>query len=730
MQDEWQRLDEVVTVLTTATHWQMVCDTLQVILSPQATVFRLSHRGRKLTTGRAGEGFWISHEPRLRQAMLDQAPVHLAEGVWAGWWIPWSGGALHLSADLALPPRWLLTVAHLLSQFQRLPAAGTARGEDVKALRQLNELSWIIHGTPDLASLLRELPGHLGRHLGLSHCALLRLDDGHSLGMVVGGWELGISHPAWADLVFERHSPLGDVLWAAPAGRWQADTGSDEWRSARASALLAHGDALLAPLHAFGERWGLLLVRHPRPRSQRLGRLLAATADHVAIALSIRARSAAEADRRRQAEASFQAAPTPLALLDGEGGILAPNTAAQTLLGEALTPQAPFYQLLAAPDRQRVRDAWLDLESGRTVRIPAVGLLGPSSASTMRQVACNLAPLAADVPAIPTEDAAHGALARAVLSLCDHTSLVRQIRSHEAAVRLWESLAMALPVRIALVDASHHLVWANALPEGLSGTSCCCHPLFQEPDGGGCMALLALGQGITRRLAGGSLGSGGLPVQVWPVWDGERGILGAIAMTSLGATGGGGDAAAWAVVGQLLDGIRHDLHNPLGVISGRTEALRLDGVQSPHVDAIDRAVDRQVAMLRTLAAWKPTSGLVTASDVVEMAQETLTGLREVARSVALGWEVLATDVPLMTLAAPVHLQAFLTALFLLPGRAKGLRALRLICHGEPGWIHLRVEGADALPPLGPDGRDLLAALEGEAVAGGPTPTWRVPRWPY
>jgi PAS domain-containing protein len=717
MQDEWQRLDEVVTVLTTATNWQMVCDTLQVILAPQATIYRMSHRGRKLTTSRPGEGIWISHEPRLRQAMIDQAPVHVPDGPITGWWVPWSGGALHLDAALALPPRWLLTVAHLLSQFQRLPAAGTARGEDVKALRQLNELSWIIHGKPDLATLLAELPGHLGRHLGLSHCALLRLDAASGQGMVAGSWELGISRPVWSDLVFERHSPLGEVLWEAPAGRWRQDAADHDWRSARAAELLAHGDSLIAPLQAFGDRWGLLIVRHPRPRSQRLGRLLAATADHMAIALAIRTQGTASEQRRRQAEASFRAAPTPLALLDGEGAVLEPNAAAQDLLGTDLQPHTPFYQLLAAPDRQRVRDAWLDLESGRAVSIPGVGLLGEAQGEGLRQVTCNLAPL---------PDAAwQNHMARAVLSLCDHSGFIRQIRGLEAAVRLWEDLAAALPVRVALVDADHRLIWTNRPVEDGGRPRNCCHPLFQDPQGGVCTALLALQQGVTRRMTG----AAGTPVQVWPVLDADRTVLGAIAMGGAEAPGAGGEAAVWAVVGQLLDVVRHDLHNPLGVISGRAEALRLDGVTGPHVDAIDRAVERQVRMLQTLATWRPRPLPAATVCLVETAQATLGSLQDVARAVAQGWEVVATDAPLMVMAPPARLQGLLTALFLLPGRARGLRQLRLVCHGEPGWIHLSVAGAQDLPPLGADGRGLLADLGGEVVTSGPTPSWRVPRWP-
>jgi signal transduction histidine kinase len=726
VQDEWQRLDAVVAVLTGATTWPLVCEGLQGVLAPLARVYRLSHRGRKLTTGRAGGGFWISHEPRLRQAMAEMAPVHLPEGPCAGWWIPWSAGALHLAEHLVLPPRWLLTVAHLLSQFQRLPVASPAHGEDVKALRQLNELGWIIHSTPDLATLLRELPGHLGRHLALSHCAVVRLDGEQGQGTVVGGWESGVSQPSWLALTFARHSPLGEVLWDVPAGRWQPAMVGPDWHSARADELLAHGDVLMAPLRAFDGRWGLLVVRHPRPRSQRLARLLGATADHVALALAIRARAARSEQRRRQAETLFHVAPAALAVLDGAGGILESNGAAQSMLDTKLSPHTPFYQLLAAPDRQRVRDAWLDLENGKPVPIPSVALLPATAGGPIRQVACHLAPVPAETLREP--------LSRAVLSLCDHSVLIEQRRQLSAEVSLWEGLGAGLPVRFAIVDATHHLIGTNG-PDG--ETMGCCSPLFQDPAGGVCLALQALQQGVTRRLPHGTIGAAGAPTLVWPVRDVDRTIIGVVAMAGAVDVVEGGesqppatpaDSAGWAVMGRLFDAVRHDLLNPLGVISGRVGALRLDGLESPHFDPIDRAVDRQVGILRTLASWRPQAGTPEPVDLVDVAQNVLQGLGQIAQAVAQGWTVVATDSPLMVLAPLAAVQALLTAIILLPGHARGRRQIRLVCHGEPGWVCLMVDGTDALPVLASEGQDLLACLGGHTLAGDPSPTWRVPRW--
>jgi PAS domain-containing protein len=558
---------------------------------------------------------------------------------------------------------------------------------------------------------------------------VVRLDGDGAQGSVVGGWESGVSRPSWQDLSFARHSPLGEILWEVPAGRWQQAMVDTDWHSDRAAELLAHGDVLMAPLHAFERRWGLLVVRHPRPRSQRLARLLLATADHVAIALTVRARAAQCEQRRIQAEALFRSAPAALAVLDGEGSIIEPNGAAQAMLGAELPPHTPFYQLLAAPDRQRVRDAWLDLESGRPVMIPSVALLPGAAGGPVRQVACNLAP-------VPVE-ALRAPFSRAVLSLCDHSAMIGQLRSLSAALSLWEGLGAGLPVRIAIVDAEHRLIWTNA-PASQEAAAGCCSPLFQDPAGGACLASQALLHGVTRRLPTGTLGSAGAATRVWPVRDADRLIVGAVAMVESAADAEAGvpdapsaqaDRAGWAVMGRLLDAVRHDLLNPLGVISGRVGSLRLDGLESPHLDPIDRAVDRQVAILKTLATWRPQVGDSACVDLVAVAEAALHGLGEIAQAVAQGWSVVATDSPLLVLAPQAAVQALLTAIFLMPGRARGQRQMRLVCHGEPGWVCLTVDGNAPLPAMGSDGTELLAALGGDTLAGEPSPTWRVPRWP-
>lgn len=459
MQDEWQRLDEVVTVLTAAMSWATALDALQGLWAPHVTVYRLSHRGRRLATGRSGEGFWLRQEPRLRPALLATAPVRLLDGPYCGWWLPFSVGALHLTGVTAEPPRWLLLAARFMSLDPRT-VLGDRVGEDEAVNRQrLTDVIRFIHAAPTVADLVRDLPARLGRHLGLSQCALFPVDA--------------------AD----------DRLWDS--------RGQD---GPRPSPAPIPSDALVVAVTAAGARWGVLVARRPRGRSGRLQRLLAVVADHVGVAVTVRA-------RRSQGELVFASADT------------------------------------------------------------------------------------------------------------------------------------------------------------------------------------------ARRRASGP-----------------------------------GETASWAVVGRLLDAIRHDLHNAIGIISGRTAALRLDGVDSPHVAAIDRAVDRQVEILQTVTSWRPRPTAPQAVDVVAMVRATLTGLQGMARAVAHGWTVVATESPLMIQAPPVVLQAFVTAVVLLASAQRGPRDLCLVCQGDTDWIYLTITGADGLPPLGDDGRELLAALAGETVASGPRPMWRVPRW--
>lgn len=77
---------------------------------------------------------------------------------------------------------------------------------------------------------------------------------------------------------------------------------------------------------------------------------------------------------------------------------------------------------------------------------------------------------------------------------------------------------------------------------------------------------------------------------------------------SASSSAGDGKNAAGASASHLLSGIRHDLSSPLTVIRGHGQLLRLrvDDLGVPeqereriagHLDAIEEAVDRIVAML-------------------------------------------------------------------------------------------------------------------------------------
>lgn len=725
MPDDWQRLDATVTILTTAASWPLACEALQQLVKPEATVYRLSHRGRKLTGSPGDPGLWLSHVPLLRQALIDQTPLLLPDGPCPGWWLPWAGGALHIGPTGDTPPRWLLSVAHLLSRFQDLPAADTAHGEDVKTLRQLNELSWLIHGTKDLTTLLSLVPEQLGRHLGLTHCAIIRLGPDDQVAEVIGAWELGAVAPVWASLRCERHSPLGEALAVIGAGRWRSlDPADPTLRVGRAAHLFAHGDTVVAPLVADGERWGLLVTRHPRPRSLKLGRLLVAIAEHVTRALVLRWREARQQVHLQLTESLYQHFPVPIALLDGDGCVIRCNPAAEALLGPLTIENRPFYQLVAAPDRQRLQDAWLDLDSGRPIQVIHARLVGGHHPSQGRDVVCSLSGL-------PRLEHAASTSPHTVLTLQDYSSTSRRLRENDHRLRLWESLAQGLSESLAIVGSDHQLIWASPPIHGDLHAASCCHPLFQDPSGGACLAEQAVQHGITRHLSGGNEASAGMAVHVWPVLAPDRTILGAVATAAARMPQSTPDEAVWSVIGRLLDGVRHDLNNPLSVILGRTESLRIDGIQSPHVDAIERAVQRQTDILQALATWRPRPGPADIINLVEAAQATLEALQTVSKGFTQGWTVVATDEPVLVRAQNHQIRALLTSLFVWPGRPRGPRTLVLQIHPVAETILLTIGGWD--PAQGPAwvGKDLLMSLGGQVDQDPETlrPVWRLPRWP-
>lgn len=717
---DWQRLDDVTAALAAATSWRMALDGVRTALQPDASLYQLSHRGRKLSGRDASDSFWLTHEPCLQQVIADHEVCLIPDGPAAGWWLPWQGGALRAHALDDEAPRWLLSIGRLLNAWPGQTAVDTP-GDTLKSLHQLNELSWVIHQAAELDRLWQTVPEAIGRHLGASHCALIAYGDDDDIGRVVGGWEQGSTQPRWADLSFSRTSPLGHSLQRVPAGRWRPtpDAGP-ELGSGRAGQLFHDADTVLVPLVESGRQLGVLAVRHRHPRSPRLLKLLGALAEHVTAAWQLRRRHQLTAEDSSLAWTAFHGAPVALALLDGDGVLLWANGYAASLLGIEPDEAFPLYRFLTGKDRQRLTEAWLDLDGGRAVMIERATF--HRADGTALDLGVRLNPLG------PADSDRTGP--RVVMTLYDRQASTLHQTELEHALHRWQSLGNALPQAIALVDAKHHLVWANAGHASVSGRDCC-HPLFRDPEGGPCLASLALTLGVSR-LVNQPL-DGGLPqpTRTWPVHDEDGNVIGAVAMamtTTLPQTSQ--DQERLTLLGYLVAPACHDLNGPLGVIHGRVEAMRLDGLESPHLAAIERAAERMESLLRQLGEWQGKGGEPTVLDLANELPAVHQRLHSALRALGLDWTIRLPDGPAHVWATAADLHCLLALLLLAPGKQRPAMALSLTVALTDGWIELSIDGWQ--PAEAWNGANLLAHLGGRSLPATERPrlTLQLPQWTH
>jgi signal transduction histidine kinase len=148
----------------------------------------------------------------------------------------------------------------------------------------------------------------------------------------------------------------------------------------------------------------------------------------------------------------------------------------------------------------------------------------------------------------------------------------------------WDKVFNAIPDAITVHDAEGRITWANALAgklkggtwEGLIGQDC--YQVFHS-DGIGCphAEVLERGKGMW---AGNnvSVGDSTYSIYIAPIVDEMRGVTGYLRVMRNVAEGGKlHNQTHWAerftTLGQMINGIAHDVGTPLNIISGYAEYL-------------------------------------------------------------------------------------------------------------------------------------------------------------
>lgn len=602
-----EHLHSLAEAARTARDWGHLAQVWGSVV-PDVRLYLMSEKGRKLLPVGEGESLWVGRHAGVAEAVAGSGAQRSPEG----WWVPF-GESDEVYGVLFMPAGYPEVAGPLLAQ-QALAAwhrLGRRRRRDqlqdqLAQQERFNALAWKVSTSQSLEELLERVPPALAEAVGASHCALVLLQRDQGEGRIMAGWdEEGAS---WVGLRYDLESPLGLLLLRAFEGNEPVRLTDLEPSGQLMSSLGEFGQifdlktTLLLPLSINQEPIALVVLRRPgrwgdRAVLETLGHLIGGALHSMLLHRKTQEIRGYLADL-------IKSSRDGIISLDLEGRVVLWNQGAEKIFGYRATEITGrhFYLLFSSEQRSQVTENWLEILSGRVIS-NAEGI-GVRASREKFPLSYTLSPIVDQ----------EGQVAGISIIVRDLSETKRLERELVVVKKRLQAIFDGLDDQILLFDPDRRILMANRVAIAYLGQSLdhlshgIGHPMF--PNECPIQRTVETRRGVT--ILAHPYQDRHFHVQTFPIWS-EQGELTGVICHARDITREQRlrqqliTAEKLAMVGELTGFMAHEINNPLSIIAGYAEALKLrlaaDDTEFRFAQGIVQNVQRVADVVRNLSRF-------------------------------------------------------------------------------------------------------------------------------